>query len=560
MKKIIYISTMIFALTLLSACSEDWLELKPTKAIDAEDAFSTPEAIDASVIGIYSKFQSPKGFQTATIAAAELRADDVILKQRNNWSKFVDYYNYSYTPNSDDLFGANGIFLNLYEVIESCNSILDVEELGKLSIDESVKNPKIAEVKTIRALSYFYLVRAFCLPYNKDNGASPGIPLKKESDVSVEKGRGTVKEVYDFIISDLEFANQYLAVAKSPDRIGLTFAQGLLARVYMTMGDNDNAIKYAELALESAPVLSPDFYTSGVSQNNPSSIFELTYTTNTYSYYWSYCSFHDYGWQDAGGYGNIGANEEFYKNYEENDLRQSWFINRWVYENKVYVGKPRLETWYADIRDKIKVGSDPAFYKKISEAGIVPKGLWDESLGGVSEDNLKKLDRQMFDSEFYKTISMYGKFPRRDAIKAGQDAPTTNAGSPNLGNVPLMRTPELYLIIAECSALKGDNAKAKTYLQQIQSNANATVFSGTDADLLEAIKMERRKELVGEGFRMFDIIRRGETINRPKYWGASEYATINPTDANSKVYFPIPQSEIDANSAISQENQNDAYK
>ncbi len=551
MKKIIYtILGLSIGLTMFS-CSEDWLDLEPTASISEKQAFSTDDAFNAAVMGVYYNLQSYRGFGNYCIEAGELRGDDIILKRRNNWRRFKDLYTYSYIPSRSS---GNYIFLKMYEVIEACNAVLDAEKAGSVSLVDEIKNPLLAETRTLRALAYFQLVRSFCKPYTKDNGASPGIPVRTSADVSIEKGRGTVKEVYDLMLEDLNFAVANLKNTGKTDRVGLTFAQGLLARVYMTMGDNDNAIKYANLALEGAPALSPAFYDTGVSQANPSVIFALTYTKDTFGGYMSYCSFHDYGWADAGGYGTIGISENFYAKYDKKDLRQNWFVNRWVYENELpYKSIP---TWTA-LKENIK---DKATYIKYSEGyKILPKGLWDDGINGISEENLHKLDIVMFDNAFYRTVSMYGKFPRIDAIRATGADKTTNAGTANLGNVPMMRTPELYLMLAECYAMKGDNAMAKKYLQDIQSNANAELFAGSDAELLEAIRLERRKELVGEGFRLFDIIRRGEIIERTNYWGPKEYAKIDPTLEDSKVYFPIPQKVIDANPKISPEEQNPGY-
>lgn len=542
MKRIIYILALGL---LLSSCSDSWLDVKPTKSIPESQAFSTEKSFRATIVGLYYSLQSYGGFGNYLIETAELKGDDMLLKERNNWSRFKSIYTYTDIPTSS--YG-NTIYLNMYEVIEGCNAILDADAAGNVSLTDEIKNPLLGEVKTIRALAYFQLVRLFCLPYNKDKGQSPGVPLKVTSDVSIIKGRGKVKDVYDLILADLEFSVKNLKNTDIRDQVSLTFAQGLLARVYMTMGDNDNAIKYAKEAIKNAPALDPSFYENGISQKNSSVVFELQYTTNTYGGYMSYASFHDYGWQDAGGYGTIGASEDFYKNYSSSDLRKNWFINRWVYEDNLpYKSVP---TW-TDLENNLR-GGNKNLYNVFVKNGLLPKELWDDNIGRVSDENIEMLRVKMFDNAWYNVISMYGKFPRLDAVKGKVE------GTANLGYVPMMRTPELYLIVAECSALKGDNATAKEYLNKVQTNANAELYAS--GDIMEAIKLERRKELVGEGFRLFDIIRRGEVINRTNYWGPKESAKIDPTKENSKVYYPIPQKEIDSNPNISEAEQNAAYK
>ena len=68
---------------------------------------------------------------------------------------------------------------------------------------------------------------------------------------------------------------------------------------------------------------------------------------------------------------------------------------------------------------------------------------------------------------------------------------------------------------------------------------NATSFA-TDADLVNAIMLERRIELIGEGFRTQDLVR----LLQP-YPGKSNVATVNPSQ--SEYIWPIPQGELNVN-------------
>jgi starch-binding outer membrane protein, SusD/RagB family len=67
--------------------------------------------------------------------------------------------------------------------------------------------------------------------------------------------------------------------------------------------------------------------------------------------------------------------------------------------------------------------------------------------------------------------------------------------------------------------------------------------------LLDAIADERRKELVGEGHRWFDLKRTTKTIARAN---CTSFCTLPPT---SRAWtWPIPQPEIDANPNILPQN------
>ncbi len=79
-------------------------------------------------------------------------------------------------------------------------------------------------------------------------------------------------------------------------------------------------------------------------------------------------------------------------------------------------------------------------------------------------------------------------------------------------------------------------------------------------DFLDFIFEERSRELCYEGQRWFDLARTGRLVNAVK----STQVTISTTVAGANIkpthyLFPIPQNEIDNNSAISNADQNPGY-
>lgn len=123
-----------------------------------------------------------------------------------------------------------------------------------------------------------------------------------------------------------------------------------------------------------------------------------------------------------------------------------------------------------------------------------------------------------------------------------------------------MRASEMYLIEAECEAELGNDTEAQEALYQIQSRANALVQRPelTGDLLMDEILMERRRELFGEGFRWNDIKRRQQRFVRASdHWEKFDFGPED--DEYNALTFPIPQGEIDANSALSEADQNDGY-
>jgi hypothetical protein len=111
-------------------------------------------------------------------------------------------------------------------------------------------------------------------------------------------------------------------------------------------------------------------------------------------------------------------------------------------------------------------------------------------------------------------------------------------------NVPMIRSAEMYLIEAEAESEQSHDGPAQDALFAVQKRAipEAVKSINTGAALKLEIRDERRKELFGEGFRLYDLTRKQETLVRkaPEHWSA---ITLAPGDYRN--ILPIPRSEID---------------
>lgn len=125
-------------------------------------------------------------------------------------------------------------------------------------------------------------------------------------------------------------------------------------------------------------------------------------------------------------------------------------------------------------------------------------------------------------------------------------------------NIPVIRLSEMYLIKAEALAEMNLDTDAKAAVNMILLRANplATPYTQTGSALKDIIQEERRKELMFEGHRIFDLTRKKKSFT--KYSTSSE-TSITVNYPNNRTILPIPQSEIDANDNISQSQQNEGY-
>jgi hypothetical protein len=107
-----------------------------------------------------------------------------------------------------------------------------------------------------RSLQYLYLVNLYGKSYNSSTANQDlAIPFVVSNDLNdPTPSRGTVQEIYDHIISDINVAIPNLSHTNSdnPHRGSVGAAYSVLARAYLYMSDYPKAIQNAQLALDNS--------------------------------------------------------------------------------------------------------------------------------------------------------------------------------------------------------------------------------------------------------------------------------------------------------------------
>ncbi|MGM0666756.1 MAG: RagB/SusD family nutrient uptake outer membrane protein [Bacteroidota bacterium] len=535
MKKILLIIFMVGVM--FSGCTEDFLELYPTTEIDENAAFSNQENAMAVLYGIYDALTESTLLGSFVHITNEVRGDDAFLAQALNWSWWTDTFHYTYTASNTDFRGPRGYWDELYSVIENCNAAIHAE----LPFVDEALDEYLSELYMMRATAYYNLVNLYCQAYTAPGGpSSPGVPLYEVSDAGTYLGRGTVQDVYDLILTDLEFALQNAALQNnesSKTRFTRCYANGLSARVALSMGNFADAYDYAVIAIADAPDLATGSdYAMGFSDDNEESIFVVPFNSDDYPIYWALSSFYDH----PEGYGNIFFTEVLFDSYADDDVRKDWFVTPLFYN----IGDEDVNDFYGDDM-YISYHWDGYYSYAVTEAyGFYNAGSYDVD-------------------DFYELhyrpghYSLYAKFPRMNA------SPGVSNGAVGLARPTLMRTSEMYLIKAECEARGeggGESAAQQTLLDiQQRAQASAVLSTNTGQDLLDEVLMERRKELAGEGFRMFDILRLGIPLERPNIIGPNWANVMTLPAYDEKMIFPIPEAELDSNTELTDADQNPGY-
>jgi hypothetical protein len=117
--------------------------------------------------------------------------------------------------------------------------------------------------------------------------------------------------------------------------------------------------------------------------------------------------------------------------------------------------------------------------------------------------------------------------------------------------VKMIRLSEIYLIRAEAAAQRGQTASAIADLDKIRLRGNPNLQAWTDENkttLLREIGDERRRELCLEGFFLFDLLRRQQSLQRNDCEG--DYCNLSfPSD---RFILPIPLQSVNANRNMEQ--------
>lgn len=302
------LAACLVLLTITAPSCEKFLDAKQDKRIVIPETLVDLQALlDAAMHINYGYFPG----------LLELGTDDyyVTYATLNNSSEFErDNYLWTDEPfyqNSDK----NVSWMFPYKAILIMNTVLD--ELPNVTEDnEKRKNEIQGSALFFRGFSFFHLAQVFCETYDIDgNNHAPGIPLRLTPDFNQPSKRHTVEETYNRILMDLLESVELLpGVSEYPTRPTKVAALAALARVYLVMGDIENALAYADRAIGINPVLM-DYNEVNPDLPIPFSRF------NEETLFYAYSS----GFRILNP-SNANVDPQLYESYHDNDLRKQLFF------------------------------------------------------------------------------------------------------------------------------------------------------------------------------------------------------------------------------------------
>lgn len=478
---------VISAICALSSCK--YLDREPYDAVTAS-GYNTSEEVVAAVNGAYQPMQWPKLYNMRMWTLDIVANNSVVgAGGGEDGIETVDLANFTATS---DNFGVLDLWRGPAPGILRCNMVL--KNINTVTMDESLKNRCIGEVKFLRAHYYFILVRLF--------GRVP-LNLVPQEDLSDDGApQAEPEQIYAQIIDDLKDAIVRLPLkstysATDLGRATKEAAMAELAKVYITIGENYNeVISLCDGITNYGYKLNADYSDNfnPLKKNGVESIFEVQYYGKTSNDFWD--NTNQSSWLSTytgprnsgmvgGGWGWNQPTDEFVKQYEQGDTRKDKTI--------LYAGCPMF-------------------------------------------------DGKVYNPEYSTTTYNLRKFLVPLSIAPDYDA------SP--ANWVITRYAEVLLMKAEALNELGRTEEAVEPLYEVRKRSGLTSRLGitdkSQAEMRDIIYKERRIELAFEGQRWFDLIR------RPDYAKAF-FKSIGKTNFSDKnLLFPIPLLEMQANPKLVQ--------
>ncbi|MBL7813386.1 MAG: RagB/SusD family nutrient uptake outer membrane protein [Saprospiraceae bacterium] len=512
MKKIAVFLIMVLA---ISSCSKDFLNETNPNSLASDNFWKTSGDVDKALAGVFSQLQS-NDFYNGNSSGQNAGVYRLDFISDNGYCNY-DFINGAavargdYSP-TDGLI--NSFWTACYKMIQRSNDFLANVDRVK-EVTEANRNTMKAEVRFLRALAYHHLAMCY-----RDAPLITSPQTLQEAKVP----KNTYKELSDFVIKELNeiTTGTTLPVTVTKGRVSRGAALALLARFYLY---NKN---YTEAAATAQKVIDLNVYNLNTTYNTLFTIAGETSRDIIFAVQYA----------GPGLAAGVGAS----------------FNGYFPAAPQVHtVALPNLANAYY-CTDGLPITRSPLY--------------------NASNPTLNR------DPRFNATVVTTNSLFRGAAILATNLAPTkirlrkwadesaansTNAFD-NGQDFYVLRYAEVLLTRAEALLESGSytEQQVRDLVNQVRTRATmpkVEVVEGTGLtkqQLIDIVRQERRVETAFEGLRYYDLKRWGilkeravDVFNSIDKAAATSIQTRNFVPSRHYVW-PIPQREIDANSALVQ--------
>jgi hypothetical protein len=546
---------VIMVLFAVSCDENKFLEEKPLAIYAAENSLVTASDFQAAINMLYKRpgnliFYNSGDEMFSLFHGTDLGFCSADVNRLNTFSAFM-------IP-TNGMVG--NMWSHLFNIVNQANLILT--RITEADIPEADKNVMRGEALFFRAFGYRMLGNLF-----------GGVPLITEEVTSPRRDfvRATREETYTQAKNDLTEAISLLGNidAVKDGKISKQMAQHLLAEIYISLGDYDNAISAATAVID-YPAMGLMTERFGTKLDQPGDVYSDLFKTGNINRssgnretLWA----SQYDYLNPASTGTDSWTWKFNPRYETITITVDGVTSTAFKGNTAEKGgrsvawmQPTLHViwgiWENDANDmrisehnilrdlRIDNEASPAFGKWLVADGystqVDPVRLWfpfvmTKVMGDIPED-----------------------FYQRDAngnplLTALGEHLVTNSGNSSFRDQYMFRLAETYLLRAEAHLGKNNRSAAAADINVVRARAKTSPADASEVDI-DYLLDERLRELYYEELRMVTLCRMGKLAERACKYNYSyitqsgsfnESAGMSIQDYHN--LWPIPFSEIERN-------------
>ena len=249
-RNVIIKTVMAVGIGIAATSCEGFLDITPDGQVKRDEMLATNEGVEDALYGVYAKLRNTTLYgQEMYFSSLEIMSQTLYC-YGNTGVTALGQYDYNNTT-VKNVFAL--VWNDMYNNISNVNSVLNAPLVdGATAYPANIYK---GEALALRAMMHFDLMRLFAEQITVNPNAK-GIPYATEFSLKTPDFE-TLAENYNHVLADLQEAERLLAdegeyentTSFMSDRmihLNLHAVRALMARVYLTKGDKDKALEYAE--------------------------------------------------------------------------------------------------------------------------------------------------------------------------------------------------------------------------------------------------------------------------------------------------------------------------
>ncbi len=533
---------MIALAGLFSSCNDAIDIEQPGQVSNPAEIYRTPKDIQRGVLGIYALLPGESEIEFNSVFT-----DEVAIGIANGGQGLISgEYGFFMQPGNSF---ATSTWGGYYSIVNQVNRILNsIDELISQSpstADLAALNKSKAELLVLRAYSNYKLFAYFTPDYTNPSGLSiMKLDFLQTDDYSKIIGRSTVEEIKTFILKDLSDAEEVNSQAWTTNiYVTQGLIDGIRTKLYAMVGEYDKVITSANAVLADPKNKignATEFvqYFDNVTDIGKEVIFQLQRVRGNASV--------AAAWYSA----SVGSNgSPFYE------------MGRSLYNSLDELDPENINKQVNVTRNDVRYSVNVLY---LNQQGAISDPASPQYRGSFAVANYENLPQ--------------AEYVAKDKLFIGKYKGKRNESLALQNNIPILRSADIYLAMAEARAAEGrfaatattnsaiytegqngDSVEAIIYFLRVNRSLNrsqAVRVPVTNAQSAwKAILDERKVEFAFEGHRYLDMKRLGAKAGSPGFQRYYKDALINGTQdglpvTDHRLTLPIPTSELNSNSII----------